>query len=493
MSDVIVVGAGHNGLVAVCYLAKAGADVLVVEANAVAGGCTTTAPLVAEAPDHLLSPCAADIITMRASTVVADLALHRHGYREIEIEPAYVTLLPDGASLAMRRDPRRTADEMRRFSAADANAFLELMRTFDDVLDAALPLVATNPTRPGVRARAGRAAARHPRSVAAVLGLAGASAVQAIAERFTHPIVQSAIATIANFGAPITGEGTGINLMVPAVVQRFGMVRPVGGMGALPAALERCVASHRGRLRTGSPVEQVLVRAGRAIGVRLESGEELGARAVLCATEPDRALTKLLPGGSLPRHLEQRARHIPCRNDGSGRLARPLPFVSMVPTAADATQAPAGQDTLSLWSGWLPHEPPGGWPSFKGVVEKEFVANAMEYYDGIEELELGRAVETPGEISARTGVRDGNVYHVDMSLTRVGALRPALGFGGYRTPVAGFYITGAGTHPGPSVSGIPGQQAARTLLRDLRSDRGAPPVAVAPPSFESREREAVPA
>jgi phytoene dehydrogenase-like protein len=279
-------------------------------------------------------------------------------------------------------------------------------------------------------------------------------------------------------------------------------------------------------------VEQVIVHGGRACGVVVASGEELHAHAVLCATEPHRALTDLLPPDALPSRLLTRAQHIPCDNDGcthfkvemalsgrlelprherfrgdgvdlripsalvgtideiaaaiaaakSGRLPEPLPFVSIVPTAADPSQAPAGQDTLSLWSGWLPHEPPGGWPACKAIVEEAFVAHAAQYYDGIEQLEIGRAVETPEEISARTGVRNGNVYHVDVTLTRVGPLRPALGFGGYRTPVTGFYITGAGTHPGPSVSGIPGQQAARVVLRDV-TQSGVRAV--------SREREAV--
>ncbi|MHB8694955.1 MAG: phytoene desaturase family protein [Solirubrobacteraceae bacterium] len=522
-ADVIVVGAGHNGLVAACYLARAGLDVLVVEANDWIGGCTTTGALVPEAPDHLLSACAADVITMRSSTVVADLELAaRHGYREVEIDPPYAQLSPDGSSFVYFRDRDRTAREIRRFSTDDARAYLELMAVFDDVLEVALPMIATNPTRPapGALLRALRAAARHPRSVAVMAGLATASAEQAIRERFRHPIVQSALAIIANFGAPITGEGTGTNLILPAVISRFGMGRPVGGMGALPAALERSLRSSGGRIRVSSPVASLIVRGGAVVGVALTSGEELYAPRVLTATEPHRALHELLPAGTLSQRDEARVAAIPWANDGcthfkvemafrgrlslerhqaarpddadlripsatvgsidevvaairaarGGRLADPLPFVSMIPTAADPTQAPDGMDTLSLWSGWLPHDPPGGWPAFKDTVDQAFVAHAAQYFDGIESLEIGRAVETPEEISARTGVRNGNVYHVDVTLTRLGPLRPALGFGGYRTPVPGMYITGAGTHPGPSVSGIPGQQAARTIIRDCKRD-----------------------
>jgi phytoene dehydrogenase-like protein len=524
-ADVIVVGAGHNGLVAASYLARAGVDVLVVEANGWIGGCTTTGALVPEAPEHRLSACAADVITMRSSTVVADLELaSRFGYREVEIDPAYAQLGRDGESLCYFRDRVRTAEDIRRYSPRDARAFLELMDVFDDVLAAALPMVATNPARPDPKAlwTALKGAARHPRSLAVAAGLATTTAAQAIQERFEHPIVQSMLAIIANFGAPITSEGTGTNLLVPAVITHFGMGRPVGGMGALPAALERCLTDAGGRIRVGAPVDQVILSGANAAGVRLASGEELIASTVLLATEPWRALNRIVPDGALPERLAARAAHIPngnsgcthfkvemafsgqlslerfeaCRGDGvdlkvpsamvgtidevaaaivaarSSRLPDPLPFVSMVPTAADPTQAPPGMDTLSLWSGWLPHRPPDGWPAFKDEVARAFVAHAAEYYDGIDELEIGRSVETPEEISERTGVRNGNVYHCDVSLTRVGPLRPALGLGGYRLPLGGLYMTGAGTHPGPSVSGIPGQQAARTVVRDLRSGRG---------------------
>jgi len=539
VAEVLIVGAGHNGLVAACYLARAGLDVEVLEANPQIGGCTTTGALVPEAPDHLLSACAADIITLRSSTVEADLGLAGFGFQQVEIDPAYVLLCPDGSSLAFWRDPRQTAAEIERFSKRDARAFLKLMRAADKLLDVTQPMITTNPVRPerGALRQSAVAAARHPRELALAAALTRQTAADAICERFEHPTVRSMIAIITNFGSPVTGAGTAVNLMMLGLIARVGMARPIGGMGSLPAALARCLEQAGGRIRTDARVAQIVVHNGRARGVLLENGEELSAGTVLAATEPHRSLARLLPPGVLSERLAARAEAIPAGNDGcthfkvemamSGRLSlsrherwrgdgidlrlpsvmvgsldevcaaigdaqqgivpQPLPFVSMVPTAADPTQAPAGQDTLSLWSGWLPHHPAGGWPAARSGTAEAFVAHAAQYYEGIEALEIGRAAETPEEISARTGVRDGNVYHVDVNLRTLGPLRPARGFGGYRTPVPGYYITGAGTHPGPSVSGIPGQLAARTLLRDL-GRRPAPRI-VAPSPLADAEPE----
>ena len=484
-----------------------------------------------EAPDHLLGPCAADIITMRASTIAADLELARFGYREVDIDPAYLALGADGESLAFFRDVRRTADDIRRFSRRDAAAFLELMEVFDHVMDAALPMMATNPTRPDPKVvlAAGRAAGRHPRSVARVAALATSSAAQAVEESFEHPLVQALIGQIANYGSPINGEGTGANLMLCGIVARYGMGRPAGGMGQLPASLERCLSSHGGRVRTSAPVEEAILTGGAVSGVRLVDGTEIAARAVLAATEPHRALNDLIPEGALSQEQAARAAHIPATNDGcshfkvemalrgrvelsrhaerrsddldlrvpshcvgsfdeicsairaaqTGRVPDAIPFTSALVTGADPSVAPEGQDGLTLWTGWMPWDPPGGWGELKGEVERAFVARAAEYYEGIEDLEIGRWVADPTEISESKGLRYGNVYQADLSLMRLGPLRPALGFGGYATPVPGYYITGGGTHPGPSVSGIPGQQAARVVLRGLGSP-GSAGVSAAP-------------
>lgn len=521
-TDVLVVGAGHNGLVAASYLARSGLDVLVVEARDKIGGCTTSEALIHGAPEHMLDPCADDIISMRGSTVAADLELAKYGYREVEITPPYVALDADGGSVAFFRDPNRTAEDIRRFSPKDARTFLSLMEQLMPACDTAISLMATNPVRPEFRKVLGAARVlRKPKGLGILAQLATASAAQAIQERFEHPTVQAGLAQLASYGSPITKENTGVNLMIVPLIMRCGMARPVGGMGLLPASLERCFSAAGGRIRTDAKVEQFLVEGGRVRGVRLVNGEELRATTVLAATEPTRVLNQFLPPGTLPDNLAARAAHIPTRHDGcahfrvalalrgrltlkrhtaartdgldlripthmvgslddiargitdagNGRLPHPLPFSGIINNAADPTVTPDGQDVLSLWSGWVPLEPAEDWTTLKARAEKEFIAHAMNYYDGIEDLEIGRWVESPPEMTERTLVPDGNVYHVDMTIGRMGPLRPALGFGGYRMPVPGLYLSGAGAHPGPSVSGLPGQQAARTLLRDLRKQR----------------------
>ena len=150
--DVIIIGGGHNGLTAACYLARGGLSVLVLEGDTQIGGMTTTRAVIPEAPDHRLNLCAIDVtLTHLLGRVVAELGLSAFGYREIGLDPGYACLDADGGSFAIWRDPRRTADEIRRFSGQDADSYLDLVRLADAALDIAGPMLLTNPTRPSGR------------------------------------------------------------------------------------------------------------------------------------------------------------------------------------------------------------------------------------------------------------------------------------------------------------------------------------------------------
>jgi phytoene dehydrogenase-like protein len=167
-----------------------------------------------------------------------------------------------------------------------------------------------------------------------------------------------------------------------------------------------------------------------------------------------------------------------------GRLPDRIPVAMVLPTGPDPSQAPAGQDVIYLWTGWAPRNPPEGWDALAPRAGQAIVDTAARYVDGFD-LEIGRFVEPWTVLHERTHVPNGNPYYVDLLAQRNGPLRPALGLGGYTTPVDGLFLTGGGTHPGPSVSGLPGQIAARKLLATMPGLRGRASRAAQP-------REAVP-
>jgi len=516
--DVVVVGAGHNGLCAASYLGKAGKSVLVVDAADRSGGMTSTHALLDGAPEHRINEGAMDASLIRTTTIVRDLELERFGLREVEADPPYAWLDEDGSSLCIWRDPERTAAELRRFSASDARAFLELSNALDALMNVAVPFMNTNPVRPrvGPVARGGLRSLRRPRRLTSVARLFAASHAEIIDEGFEHRSIRAMLAALPCF-APITQDGTGWVLIYFGLIQRAGVGRYVGGTGAITDALERCLRAQGGELRLSCAVEEVLVSGGRAVGVRLEGGEEIRARAVITSSNVKTALTELVPAGALPASLVRRAQHIPTsgtsassfkfdlaldgrvelrehqanRRDGvdlrkpalcytsfeehvaaweacaRGEHAAKLPMITILPTAADPSQAPDGKDTVWSWTGIAPAAPRDGWDAPAAAIAQREIDRAARFLDGLGALELARQVMTPPRFAERFRVPDGNVYHVDPTALRFGPLRPAVGLAGFTTPIAGLFLSGGGMHPSAGICGVPGKLAAEAALREL--------------------------
>ena len=518
--DVVVIGAGHNGLVAAGYLARAGLDVIVVEAAPFIGGMTRSARLPG-APDHVISPCAVEFFFLHQTTVVSDLGLEAAGFRTIEADPPYVHLDPDGPSIAFFRDPRRTADDIARLSRADAAAYLQLAETLVPIADLALPFLMANPTRPPRRALSAAmgAVARHPMTPLRAAGLFRRSPAETLTERFEHPVVRNALAMLLAAAGPITERATAGGFLFVGFIHRFGLRRPVGGMGTLPEALTTRLAAWGGSVRTSAPAAEILLSGGRANGVRLDSGETIIARrAVVSTVDPQRLVADLLPAGALPRRITRRVTGIPANGAGLGTLkvdlalsrqVRPtrhgqwrtdrldlrhpttvlgsldsliraerlapsgrwdpdLPLWALPVSGLDPTIAPAGQDVVYLWSGWAPLRPSEGEADFAAKGADALLARAATVYDGFAGAELARKVATSAEYEREYRVTNGCIVHIDLVPSRSGPLRPARGLGGYRTPVAGLYLSGAGTHPGGGVSGLPGKLAAERVLHSNR-------------------------
>lgn len=517
-ADVVVIGAGHNGLIAACYLARAGLRVVVVEASATVGGMTASLAPFAGAPRHLVNPCAVDLTFIRATGIVADLQLARFGFRDVEVDPPLLYLADDGASLALWRDPARTAGELRSFSRRDGEAFLELSRTLDALLNVALPFMNTNPCRPGPQAlaRTAAAAVRRSRELGRVVSFATSTVLELVSERFEHPIIRDALAAISATVTPPADEAGTMPLMFLAFLHRFGASRPIGGMQALPDALAAALRSAGGSVHCGAEVTEIVVSNQRAVGVRLHDGTLITARkAVLAACDPRVALARLLKDGTGDHQVDVRVAQLPAHARGgawfkvdlalSGQLrlprhealrqdqldlrrpagvigtaadaqqnwadaaaghfpTRPLMY-AVIPTAMDPTQAPTGQDTLYLWASPVPARPTAPWDTAAPSGADTLVARAAEFYDGIKDFEIGRWVESPVDAERRLRVAGGSLLHVDISPFRMGSRRPARGLGGYRTPVEGLYLGAAGSHPGGGVWGLPGRLAVREILR----------------------------
>jgi phytoene dehydrogenase-like protein len=517
--DVIVIGAGHNGLTAAAYLARAGLRVIVLEASPTPGGMLGTNAIFEKAPDHLINEGGIQASLFRSSTIEADLELQRYGLKQIIADPFHVHLDSDGASLAFWKDPARTADELKYFSQKDARAWLEFARQLDAAMDLALPFMNGHPTRPSGRAilNAIPVAARRRKDLQPLMSFLTRSHAEIITERFDTPLLRGALASMPPF-CWMTQDGTGWALIYIAMCMRTNSARMTGGSGAMPAAMQRSFEAHGGTVRLSARVEELLLRGGRIDGVRLESGEELRAPYVLASCSPKLTLCELLPRGVLDDVMQRRAdaipidiveaatlkidvaidgrltlpRHQAWRDDGldlrepivawqtfeehlrawedtiAGRWPDPICGIGIIPTALDPSQAPAGKDTFWYWSGITPAHPSEPWEDVREKIGDRALGAAADIYKGLDSMVIERRVFNIPDLATRFNVPAGNVYHVDPAGMRFGPLRPATGFGSYDTPVPGLFLSGAGTHPTGGISGIPGQQSAKWLLKKMK-------------------------
>lgn len=517
--DVAIVGGGHNGLSAACYLAKAGKKVVVIEALERVGGMCSSGYLIPEAPQHLVHPCALDLMSLRVHPMMPnELELERHGFRQVELTPGYVYLHPDGNSLVFWRSVEKTAAEIRRFSERDAAEFIELMKVVNAFIDMAIPMMRVDPSQKnfGAKFQALKALLRNKHLKPDIMGMVGSPAHTVIMERFEHPITQSALCCLLGAAGPITNEGTGVFFALLGFLLRTGVGRVIGGMQTLSNAMGARLAELGGTVMLNAPVAEIVAKDGKATGVRLKDGRVIAARAVVASIHPKSAFDLVTPGaldrrammrvalapanahGGAPLKVDvalrgqvSARRHQAMRSDGvdlrkcvhligtreavlenfraCARDGVPtLPYMwNTVPSAVDPSQAPAGQDIAYLYPVAMPVNPREGWDAIRTRVSQQVIDQASDYWDGLKEHEIARRVEATPDLAKRLNVHNGCVVHIDTGTTRSGTMRPAYGLGGDTLPVAGLFLGGAGIHPGGGINGLPGRIAAGRVQRFL--------------------------
>jgi phytoene dehydrogenase-like protein len=517
--DYIVAGGGHNGLSAACTLAGKGESVLVVERLPILGGLSASAPYLTEAPDHVLSLGAMDDMFMAGTSLAADLGLQRYGYSASRLDHPYGWIGEDGETLLLFHDYTRTEENLRRFSPRDARAFAEVRPALDFILDIQDLLITSRPGELPKRALLRKVLKLAPdRAVRRQLAaIATSNLVDFVADTFESDPMRALCTYWASMIGPIDADATAFYTVgLAAVSRKQGVMRPRGGMSGLMNAFAGHLAAHGGEIRTGIGVERVLVDHGRATGVRLADGSELRARkGVLASVAPQLALGSFLDQDLLDSATRAKVAMIPASGNGSatlkidlavaGRAGYPLaeaarkrydgadirrtalmtgtfdeqiaqlkaiqrgetiatpPVYMAVLSASDPSIAPDGEDVVYLASN-MPAHPHGGWDACKDDYTKLVLGSVERYMSGLE-LEIGRVVTSPADLEERYGAPGGCYFHVDMTPFRALKNRPGRGLGGYTTPVEGYYLAGAGSHPGGGVSGWPGRLAAETALK----------------------------
>jgi phytoene dehydrogenase-like protein len=527
-TDVVIIGAGHNGLTCAAYLAMAGLRVKVVERRKVVGGAAVTE----EFHPGFRNSVAAYTVSLLNPQVIRDLKLAEHGLRIVERRAQNFLPAPDGSYLLTGEG--RTKDSVRKLSAHDADALDGFSRELEAIADVLRQFVLRAPPNllEGFGTNAIREAVNALQSAnmlrkltleqsRSLLDLFTRSAGEMLDERFENDLVKGLFgfdAIVGNYASPYTAGSAYVMLH-----HAFGEVNgrkgvwghAIGGMGAITQAMAQAARAHGAEIVLDAGVREVIVERDRAVGVVLDDGSTIRAKYVAANVNPKLLYTRLVAAQALPSEFLARIRHwkngsgtfrmnvaldrlpsfaaLPGEGDHltSGIILAPSlaymdrayldarahgwsrePVVEMlIPSTLDDGLAPDGKHVASLFCQHVAPELPEGrsWDDHREEVADLMIATVDRSAPGFAGSVLGRQILSPLDLERQFGLIGGDIFHGALTLNQLFSARPMLGHADYRGPLRGLYHCGSGAHPGGGVTGAPGHNAARAILSDHRS------------------------
>ena len=509
-NNVIIVGGGHNGLVAAGYLARAGLNVQVLERREVVGGAATTEEWF---PGYRISTCAYVCHALQKK-VIDELELRRYGFHVYTMDPGRIHPFPDGKFVRLWHDAQKSVEEIRKISSHDAGAWPKWIAFWNRAVRVFSEFFLTPP--PTLNELMDRFREYGEQELLETLLTVP---LKDIIERFFESAeIRAMVCAIGGDQGDITAPGSAYSSAFFKFAafredkENYGIVR--GGMGTITQSMARSAEANGASIRTDAEVKRILTENGSVTGVELVTGEILASNIVISNADPKRTYGKLLDPADLdddfladvealkthsasvkflcalkelpdfskylgsgfdPTHLAliticpsmdyYQASWADAQN---GRVSRTPLIQVQVPTVYDPTVAEAGHHVMSMW---VTYEPPhlkdGSWADARQEVGEQLIEVFSQYAPNIRDAIIDWTLLTPEDMEERVGLTDGNIRHVDMLPQQLLSRRPLPGWSDYRTPIKGLFMCGSGTHPGGEVTGAPGHNAAHVVLKEL--------------------------
>lgn len=524
--EIVILGAGHNALVAAFYLAQKGLKPLVLERRAMVGGAAVTE----EFHPGFRCSTVAHAGGPPLASIVRDMQLNRHGLEKLESPVRLLAPSPDGRALMLATDPIAAARQIERFSKKDAEKYIELHKALNRtgaILNELLtltPPVIEKPSNEDLWKlfRVGRKfRGLGKKDMMRMLRWGPMAVADFASEFFETDLLRAAVAARGIYGAAMGpwSAGSTALLLLRAAADPYPVGNsafPRGGMGALTSAMAAAASEAGAEIRTGAEVERIVVNDGAVRGVVLRGGDEIPAKRVVSGADPQRTLLGLVDPMELPPSFAMKLRHyrssgtaaklnlaldaLPTfsalRNspEGTAALAGRIhigpgidylerafddskygdfsraPYLDLsIPSILDDSLAPAGKHVMSIYMQFAPYRvKQGDWNQQREALADTIIRTVTAYAPDLPGKILARQILTPKDLETTYGLTGGHPFHGELALDQIFTMRPQLGWARYRTPVERLYLCGSGTHPGNGVTGASGANAAREILKDLR-------------------------